>query len=149
MSDRPCLHCGAPLYGPETRRYHPECFYLLHDQIEHTEPGITELDTVSETEPKVSGLCELCGLPLPEGSRWTRKYHKDPCAKIVAAERSRLANQKHNAKQREASRHVTRRDPMKMLHLDYVLDKLAGKVVIPKGRGKKINLKGDTLSIYD
>ena len=33
-----------------------------------------------------------------------------------------------------------RRDPMKMLHLDYVHDKLAGRVKIPRGNGKQIVL---------
>jgi hypothetical protein len=41
------------------------------------------------------------------------------------------------------------KDPMKMLHMDYVTAKLAGRIKMPKGRGKQIRLNGDTLSIYD
>jgi hypothetical protein len=42
-----------------------------------------------------------------------------------------------------------KRDPMKLLRMDYVELKLAGKVKIPRGRGKQISTGSDKYSYYD
>jgi hypothetical protein len=49
----------------------------------------------------------------------------------------------------QSGRPARDKDPMKLLGLDYVTAKLAGRIKKPRGRGKQIRLDGDTLSIYD
>jgi hypothetical protein len=71
-------------------------------------------------------LCQVCGLPLPETRRWNQLYHAGACKK-TAVHAINLASFYRRRWEKDIAKRYPhrRRDPLKLLHLDYAIAKLA------------------------
>jgi hypothetical protein len=68
--------------------------------------------------------CRYCRNPLPKTRRWTQFYHVGRCQRLG---HNRVSNRAYHARKEariQSLRSKWKVDPMKLLHLDFALDRL-------------------------
>jgi hypothetical protein len=71
-------------------------------------------------------LCQVCGLPLPVTRRWNQLYHSGECKRYAVQKAKNIFRRQYTVRCRIARRYPHRKkDPMKLLGMDYVKAKLA------------------------
>jgi hypothetical protein len=68
--------------------------------------------------------CRYCRNPLPETRRWTQFYHAGRCQRLGHNRAHRKQYARSKEKKIQSLTQKRKYDPMKLLHLDFALDRL-------------------------